>query len=93
VTVVERRKAGQRLVHIRGEGVAVVDRMRAPLLRALSGRRSFYAVRVETLGPGGEILVSITGSKGRIPLLFGADELQAAHISRVVRCALERAAF
>jgi hypothetical protein len=67
--------------------------MRAPLLKALSDRRSFYAVRVETLGPRGDVLVSITGSKGRVPLLFGPDELQEGHVSRIVRGALDRAAF
>jgi len=81
------------LIHVGGERAALVDRMRGPLLRALSGRRCFYAVRVEALGPGGDVLVSITGSKGSIPLLFGPDELQAGHVSSVVRGAVDRAAL
>jgi hypothetical protein len=90
---VGRRGDGRGLVQVGGEGAALVDRMRAPLLKALKGRRSFYAVRVETLGPRGEVLVSITASKGRIPLLFGPHELQGARISRAVRRALDRAAL
>ena len=87
------RGGGHGLIHVGGERPALVDRMRVPLLEALSGRRGFYAVRVEALGPGGDVLVSITGSKGRVPLLFGPDELQAGHVSTVVRGALDRAAF
>lgn len=81
------------LVHVVGERATLVDRMRGPLLEALGGRRRFYAVRVEALGPGGDVLVSITASKGRVPLLFGPDELQDGHVSRVVRGALDRAAL
>ena len=88
-----RRADGQGLVDVVGDGAALVDRMRGPLLRALSGRRAFYAVRVAALGPRGDVLVTITASTGRIPLLFGPDELQAAHISRVVRSAMASAAL
>lgn len=88
-----RRAGTQGLVHVAGDGAALVDRMREPLVKALSGRGSFYAVRVAALGPGGDVLVSITGSKGRVPLLFHSDELQAGHVSSVVRGALERTAL
>lgn len=81
------------MVHIAGDGAALVDRLRRPLLKALSGRQSFYSVRVAILGPMGDVLVSITGSKGSVPLLFGPHDLQGAHISRVVRGALDRAAL
>jgi hypothetical protein len=84
---------GYGLIDVGGDGTALVDSMRGPLLKALSGRRAFYAVRVDALGPRGDVLVSITASKGRIPLLFGPGELQAAHISRVVRGALDNAAL
>jgi hypothetical protein len=67
--------------------------MRAPLVKALSGRLCFYAVRVAELGPRGDVLISITGSKGSVPLVFGPDELQEGHVSTVVRGALDRAAF
>ena len=37
----------------------------------------------------GEVLVSITGSQGRIPLLFGREQLGAAHVSSVVQRAVD----
>jgi hypothetical protein len=84
---------GHALIDVRGDGAALVDRLRAPLLEALSGRGCVYTVRVAALGPGGDVLVSITASKGSVPLLFTRDELQPVHVSRVVRGALDRAAL
>jgi hypothetical protein len=81
------------LIHVGGDGVSLVARMRGPLLKALAGRRRYYAVRVAALGPRGDVLVTVTGSKGRVPLLFGPGELQPGHISSVVRGALDRAAL
>jgi hypothetical protein len=81
---------GPKLIQVAGENPALVDRLREPLLKALSGRRCCYAVRVEAVGPMGEVLVSITGSRGRIPLLFGRGELDAAHVSKVVEGAVDR---
>jgi hypothetical protein len=89
---VGRRADGQGLVVVGGDRAALVDSMREPLTSALSGRRVFYDVRVAALGPRGDVLVSITASTGRIPLLFGPGELQAAHVSRVVRRAVDGAA-
>ena len=87
-------QAGQRDARIEmGGNGALVTRMRASLIAAMAGRDSYYAVRVEPVGPGGHVLVSITGSKGRLPLLFGPRELQAAHVSTVVRRALDEAAL
>ena len=88
-----RRAGGQDLVDVGGDGAALVDRMRGPLLRALSGRHARYEVRVTALGPRGDVLVTITGPTGRIPLVFGPGELRAAHISRVVRGAVHGAAW
>jgi hypothetical protein len=61
------------LVQIDGENALVVERLREPLSRALGNRRAFYRVRVETLGRVGEVLVSILGRRGRIPLLFASS--------------------
>jgi hypothetical protein len=83
---------GAKLVQVVGESAALVDRLREPLLQALSGRRCRYAVRVDTVGPMGEVLVSITGSQGRTPLLFGRGELEAGHVSRVVQGAVDKPA-
>jgi hypothetical protein len=70
---------------ISGDNDGLVDRLRAPLSRALEGRCSFYSVRIEAVGRVGEILVSITGSKGRLPLLFGNEDLEPGYVSSVVR--------
>jgi hypothetical protein len=83
------RTGGPKLIQVFGDSAALVDRLREPLLEALSRRRGCYAVRVDTVGPMGEVLVSITGSQGRIPLLFGREELEVGHVSSVVRGAVD----
>jgi hypothetical protein len=83
---------GPNLVDVFGDSAALVDRLREPLLQALTPGRRCYAVRVDTVGPMGEVLVSITGSQGRIPLLFGREELEADHVSSVVQGAVDRLA-
>lgn len=80
---------GPKLIQLVGEDAALVDRLREPLMQALSRRRSRYAVSVGAVGPMGEVLVSITGSQGRIPLLFGREDLDAGHVSKVVEGAVE----
>ena len=80
---------GPNLIEVFGDSAALVDRLREPLLQALSGARCSYAVRVGAIGPMGEVLVSITGSQGRIPLLFGREQLGAAHVSSVVQRAVD----
>ena len=78
-------KQGRRdLLQIDGENALLVERLRDPLRRALGNRGSFYFVHVDTVGRVGEILVSITGSKGRLPLLLGEEELDAGYVFRVV---------
>lgn len=81
------------LLEVRGDSEALVDLLRGPLNKALTGRRSFYDVRVEAVGRVGEVLVSITGSKGRLPLLFGQEELEPGYVSRVVQDAVGRFAL
>jgi hypothetical protein len=81
---------GPKLIQVGGESTALVDRLREPLVQALSGRRTCYAVRVEAVGRVGEVLVSITGSKGRVPLLFRRNELEPGHVSTVVRSVVDR---
>jgi hypothetical protein len=77
-------------VEIGGDSEGLVDRLREPLHRALSGRHRFYVVRVDSVGRVGEVLVSITGSKGRLPLLLGREELEPGYVSRVVSDAVQR---
>jgi hypothetical protein len=63
---------------------------RASLRRALGGRRTSYAVRIETIDRVGEVLVAITGHKARLPLLFACDELEPGYVFRVVTDAVDR---
>jgi hypothetical protein len=81
------------LLQVRGDSEALIDLLKGPLDKALVGRRSFYDVRVEAVGRVGEVLVSITGSKGRLPLLFGKEELEPGYVSRVVQDAVDRFAL
>ena len=67
--------------------------LREPLYQALGGRCRFYAVEIAAVGRVGEVLVSITGSRGRLPLLFGNDELEPGYVSSVVRQTVEKFAF
>ncbi len=81
------------LVQIDGENALVVDRLREPLSRALGNRRALYRVQVETAGRGGEVLVSILGHRGRIPLLFAPDELEPGYVHGIVRDTVDRFGF
>jgi hypothetical protein len=76
---------GPRLVQMRGEDPLLLERLRAPIEGALEARRQVYVVEVHALGRGGQVLVSITASEGRLPLLFDQDELEPAHVFQVVR--------
>ncbi len=82
-----------RLVEIDGENALVVASLREPLSRALGDRQTLYRVHVETIGRVGEVLVSIQGHKGRIPLLFAQDELEPGYVHRVVRDTVDRYGF
>jgi hypothetical protein len=86
-------EAATGLVQIDGENAPVVNRLREPLRRALGNRRAFYRVNVETVGRVGEVLVSILGHKGRIPLLFAQDELEPGYVHGVVRDTVDRFGF
>ena len=81
------------LLQVRGDSEALIDLLREPLNKALIGRQSCYDVRVEVVGRVGEVLVSITGSKGRLPLLFGQEELEPGYVSRVIQAAVDRFAL
>jgi hypothetical protein len=80
-------------VQIDGENALVVDRLREPLRRALGNRRAPYRVQVETVGRGGEVLVTILGHRGRIPLLFAPDELEPGYVHGIVRDTVDRFGF
>ena len=79
-----------RLVTVTGENLGLVDLLRNPLSEVLARRHRCYDVDVATVGRVGEVVVSITGSHGRLPLFFKADELEPGYVSRVVTDTLAR---
>ena len=86
-------EAATKLVQIDGENAVVVERLREPLSRALGNRRALYHVQIGMVGRGGEVLVSILGHRGRIPLLFAPDELEPGYVHGIVRDTVDRFGF
>jgi hypothetical protein len=84
------RASDRHLVEVVGDDVGLVARLAGPLQKALSGRRSFYAVRIEALGRVGEVMVSIDGTKGHLPLLFGPEDMDAGYVCSVVTDTVHR---
>jgi hypothetical protein len=82
-----------RTVRIRGGSPAIVEHLREPLSRALGDRRTWYDVAVELVGRSGEVVVSISGTQGRLPLLFQKKDLEPEHVFRVVKETVTRLAF
>lgn len=81
------------LIQVTGPSASLVDRLREPLQRALGDRRGLYSVRVDSVGRMGEVLVGISGSRGRVPLLFGEEDLEPGHVFQVVRDTVTRLEF
>ena len=79
---------------MRGVGVAVdgeprlVERLGAALQEALAPRHRLYAVHLHHLGRRGEVLVSVDGSAGHVPMILRPDQqdpaLAAAMVGRLV---------
>jgi hypothetical protein len=61
-----------------------LDCVRDPVCRALADRHRFYSVRVEAVGRVGEVLVTITGSRGRLPLILSPQDLEPGDVFRMV---------
>jgi hypothetical protein len=72
------------LVQVTGPSPLLVERLTEPLQRALGTRQSPYRVHVDSVGRVGEVLISITGSRGHVPLIFGEEELEPGYVFRVV---------
>jgi hypothetical protein len=79
-----------KLVTVTGEDIVLVDLLRDALSEALAQRHRCYDVDVASVGRVGEVVVSVTGSRGRLPLFFKADELEPGYVSRVVTDTLAR---
>ena len=71
----------------------LVDRLSAPIRSALAGRNAVYSVSIDGVGRCGEVIVAISGAKGRLPLLFGNDELDDGYVRSVVQRTVERYDF
>jgi hypothetical protein len=68
---------------------ARVEQLGAWLLLALCSR-GHYSVSIDSLGRVGEVVISVTGSRGRLPLLFRLEELDQAYVLHVVVETLDR---
>jgi hypothetical protein len=81
-----------RLVRISGDS-ALVERLEQPLHRALDDREHVYVVGVDAISPTGEILVSINGPRGCLPLLFRARDVDDGNVFQVVKDTVARLDF
>ena len=72
-------------VLIDGFDAQMVARLGAPMGRALGGRGTSYSVRIDGVGRVGETLVSITGVKGHLPLIFAHGDLDPGYVCSVVQ--------
>ena len=84
------RVPARKSVEVAGDDEGLVARLAEPLQRALSERRSFYAVRIEAVGRVGEVMVSIDGAKGRLPLLFRPEDMEVGYVCSVVTDTVRR---
>lgn len=88
-----RKRADPRLVQVEGPNLLLVEGLREPLRRALADRGSPYRVYVDVIGRNDEVMVCITGSRGRLPLIFPGGALEPGHVFRVVRDAVDKMGF
>ena len=73
-----------RLVCVSGSSALLVDRLQAPIREALNERNRVYLVEIDAIGCVGEVLVTISSSRGRLPLLFGREDLEPGYVHRIV---------
>ena len=79
--------------HVEISGDGTLDRLIDPLCRALGDRHRFYKVHVEGLGRVGEVLVTITGSRGHLPLILSPQNLEPGDVFRMVSDTVDRFGF
>jgi hypothetical protein len=72
------------MVRVGGRTARLVDQLREPLRQALESRNRCYVVEIDAVGRVGEVLVSISSSRGRLPLLFGGGDLDPGYVHRIV---------
>ena len=78
------------LVELSGQNEQIISRLAEPIRKALEDRGTHYTVEIESVGRVGEVLVSITGFRGHVPLCFGAEEMEPGYVARVVRDTVAR---
>jgi hypothetical protein len=84
------KAANPQLVETRSPGPDLVERVRSALVRALGERRRYYRVEIDRVGRLGEVLVTVTGSYGRLPLLVRPEDLEPGYVCAVVKETLDR---
>ena len=84
--------AGMPWVEVKGEA-SLVARLEHALQDALGSRHRRYLVNVNPVGRVGEVLVAIDGSKGRLPMILGHEDLEPGYVRRVVREVVDRFAL
>jgi hypothetical protein len=77
--------SSRQAVKVDGDDLALVARLTEPLQRALADRHSFYAVHIDAMDRVGEVVVSIDGTHGHVPLLFRSEDLEPGYVCRVVK--------
>lgn len=77
-------------VRVSGPTARLVEQLQEPLRQALAGRNRFYVVEIDAIGRLGEVLVSISSWRGRLPLLFGGKDLEPGYVHRIVSDAVAR---
>jgi hypothetical protein len=71
-------------IRVGGRTACLVDQLQEPLRQALESRNRFYVVEIDAVGRVGEVMVSITSSRGRLPLLFARGDLEPGYVHRIV---------
>jgi hypothetical protein len=84
-----RRTGGTGYIMLHGER-SLLDSLEEPLFAALAGDGAFYRVEIDPVGRAGEIMVAISGTRGRLPLLFDRARLDPAHVIKIVRDTVQK---
>jgi hypothetical protein len=78
----------RQIVQLGGRDEGLVARLGDSVREALAGGHAFYTVNIEPVGRVGEVLVSIDGAEGHLPLLFRPEEVEKGFIYSVVKSSL-----
>lgn len=79
-----------RQVRIKCGNDTLSEQLSEPVARALGDNGRMFVVEIDPVGRVGQVLISISGSQGRLPLFFQKDELEPGYVFRVVRDTVSR---